>query len=77
LILSFDKIRKTSCDLKPGMSELVPVIRWPHPKIMAGMLAGGSALEYGPVKVTVSADDVPPAVRVFQFDYQAEPMLFD
>jgi len=41
------------------------------------MLAGPSALEYGPIKVTVSADDVPPTVRVFQFDYQAEPMLFD
>ena len=73
----FDKIKKTSCDLKPGCSELVPVVRWPHPKIQAGMLAGPSALEYGPVKVTVSADDVPPTVRVFRFDYQVEPMLFD
>jgi hypothetical protein len=73
----FDKIRKTSCDLKPGCAELVPVIRWPHPKIQAGMLAGPSALEYGPVRITASADDVPPTVRTFQFDYQAEPMLFD
>jgi len=35
----FDKIRKTSCDLKPECSELAPVIRWPHPKTQAGMLA--------------------------------------
>ena len=73
----FDKIRKTSCDLRPGACELVAVIRWPIPIVQAGMLAGPSALEYGPVKVTAVGDDVPPTVRVFQFDYQSEPMLFD
>jgi hypothetical protein len=70
-------INKASCDIKPGCSRLVPVIRWPHPKVQAGMLAGPSALEYGPVKVTASGDDAVPAVRVFEFDYQAEPMLYD
>ena len=37
----FDKIKKTSCDLKPYCSELVPVIGWPIPKIQAGMLSSG------------------------------------
>jgi hypothetical protein len=69
----FDKTNTISYDLKPWCSELVPVIRWPIPKIQTGMLAGPSALQYGPVIVTVSADDVPPAVRTFRFDYQAEP----
>jgi hypothetical protein len=73
----FDKIKKTSCDLKPGCSELVPVVRWPNPKIQAGMLADRSALEYGPIKVTASADDTAPCVRTFKFDYQTEQMLFD
>jgi hypothetical protein len=73
----FDKIRKPSCDLKPGTDELIPVIRWPIPVVQAGMLANSTALEYGPVKVTASGDDVPPTERVFQFDYQSEPMLFD
>jgi len=73
----FDKIRKTTCDIKPRCSELVPVLRWPIPGNLPGTLAGSSALEYGPIKITASADDVLPTVRIFQFDYQEEPMLFN
>lgn len=73
----FDKIKKTSCDIKPWCSELVPVIRWPIPKIQAGMLCGPDALAYGPIKVTASADDTKPSIRIFKFDYQTEQMLFD
>src|SRR6267142_2502962 len=40
-----------------------------------GMLAGDTALEYGPIKVTVSGDDTKPATRVFSFNYQEEPMM--
>ncbi|MGI8569310.1 MAG: hypothetical protein ACR2KT_09720 [Methylocella sp.] len=74
---TFDKIKNISCDLKPGCSELIAVVRWPIPKLQPGMLAGPSAWAYGPIKLTASADDVHPAERIFQFDYQAEPMLFD
>jgi hypothetical protein len=73
----FDRTGTVFCDIKPGTGELVSVVRWPHPKKQAGFLAGPSALEYGPIKVAVSADDVAPTTRLFQFDYQAEPMLFD
>lgn len=73
----FDKIKKTSCDLKPGCSELVSIIHWPIPIKQAGMLAAEMALEYGPVKVIASADDSMPSIRTFGFDYQAEPMLFE
>jgi len=72
----FEKHQKLSCDIHPGCEELVPVLRWPI-KPMAGMLAGSTALAYGPVKVTASADDVPFKIRVFKFDYQRMPMLFD
>jgi hypothetical protein len=74
---TFDKIKKTICDIKPNCSELVVVHRWPIPVIQPGMLADSYALEYGPIKVTASADDVLPTVRIFQFDYQRDPMLFD
>jgi hypothetical protein len=74
---TFDRTKTTSCDLKPGCSELVPVVRWPNPKIQAGMLADRSALEYGPIKITASADNIMPCVRTFKFDYQTEQMLFD
>jgi hypothetical protein len=73
----FDKTKTTSCDLKPGCSELVAIVRWPNPKVQAGMLADRSAFEYGPIKVTASADDAVPCVRTFKFDYQTEQMLFD
>jgi hypothetical protein len=73
----FDKFKQVSCDLKPGCSELVRIVPWPIPKIQAGMLASSSALEYGPIKVTASADDVLPSMRLFQFDYQQTPMIFD
>lgn len=72
----FDKIKKTSCDIKPGCSELVFVKRWPL-KIQPGMLMGSDALAYGPIKITASGDDVLPVTRIFQFDYQRTPMIFD
>lgn len=75
--MPFDKTQGTVTDLNPRCAELVTVLRWPYPTIQAGMLAGESAQEYGPVKVIASADNVPPAVRVFKFDYQKTPMLFD
>lgn len=73
----FDKSGIATCDLRPGSSELVPVLQWPIPIVQAGMLAGSTALEYGPIKVIAVADDVSLVTRNFQFDYQAEPMLFE
>jgi hypothetical protein len=73
----FDKIKNTSCDLKPGCSELAPVVRWHIPKKLEGYLAGSSAWGYGPIKITASADDTAPSVRTFQFNYETDQMLFD
>ncbi len=70
----FDKIKQPVCDLKPGCSELAPVVRWPIPIRQAGMLVGDA---YGPLKITASGDDVPPTFRTFRFNYESEPMLSD
>lgn len=75
--LIFDKTKKNIGDIKPGQSELVSVVRWPIPIKQEGMLAGRTALEYGPIKLTATGDDSMPTIRVFDFDYQAEPMLRD
>ncbi|SFM83862.1 hypothetical protein [Methylobacterium pseudosasicola] len=72
-----DKTWAQVFDLKPGCAELATILRWPHPKIQPGMLAGPSALCYGPIVVIASGDDIPPTCRIFWFDYQREPMIFD
>ncbi len=74
--LIFDKTKKISCDINPRCSELAVIERWPV-KILPGMLAGQTALEYGPIKVTASGDDVLPVTRIFQLDYQRTPIIFD
>ena len=74
----FEKDRSARRDINPGCVELVPVLRWPHPKRQLGMLAEPSSLiGYGPLLVTASADDVAPAARQFWFSPEREPMLFD
>lgn len=75
--MPFDQTKAELRDIHPYCSALAPVLHWPHPTIRAGMLAGPSALEYGPIRVTASGDDVPPASRIFNFDYQREPMIYD
>ena len=74
----FDREQAPRRDINPGCFELVPVLKWPHPKAQPGMLAGPSAIVgYGPLVVTASGDDAAPAQRTFWLDYQREPMLFD
>jgi hypothetical protein len=72
----FDKIKQIACDLHPGCAELVPVIRWPIPKMQPGMVTGPTKMEYGPIRITASADNIPPCVKVFNFNFQTEQMLF-
>jgi len=77
LDMPFDKTQNFTIDINPNCSELVTILRWPHPKVQVGMLAGPSALEYGPIKIIASADNVPSKSRIFKFDYQKTPMIFD
>jgi hypothetical protein len=32
---------------------------------------------YGPIKMTVSANDVPPRIKFFHFDPERTPMIFE
>jgi hypothetical protein len=73
----FVRLNAESCDLQPGCSELAAIVRWPHPKKRIGDLSGSSAWGYGPMKIVASADDAPPAERVFEFNPETEQMLFD
>lgn len=73
-IFDIDK-SKMMAHLHPDGRRLVVVLAWSHPVIQAGMVIGENA--YGPLKITVSADDTVPVIRTFRFDYQRTPMLFD
>ena len=64
-------------DIQPHTEKLAVVLRWPIPIKQPGMISDNCALAYGPIKVTVSSDDTKPVVRIFDFDYQREPMLFN
>ncbi len=75
--MPFDLTKAEVHDIHPGCSVLVPIVQWPHPIIQAGMLAGPSALEYGPIHVIASGDDVLPARCTFKFDYQRVPMIYN
>jgi hypothetical protein len=68
----FDINKKPLIDLTPREETLAIVRRWYHPHIVAGMVIGEGI--YGPIKVTASADDVPPATKCFQFDPSRNPM---
>lgn len=68
----FDINKKALIDLTPGDETLAIIRRWYHPHIVAGMVIGEGV--YGPIKMTASADDVPPASKKFQFDPSRNPM---
>jgi hypothetical protein len=71
----FDINKRPLIDLTPGEWELAVICRWFNPPIVEGMVIGESA--YGPIKMTASADDVLPAIKVFQFDPMKTPMIFE
>ena len=71
----FDITKTHSYDINPDIGVLVPVVRF-DPTPRPGLLAFSSALAYGPIKVTATAEDTPPVERVFQFDYQQTPAIF-
>ena len=71
----FDINKERVIDLNPNDAMLTAIRRWPNPSRFAGMVCGVDA--YGPIKMTVSADDVVPMVKVFHFDPERTPMLFE
>ena len=68
----------TEQDLHPDEGRYIAVLRWWYPARQAGLAAGPSARElYGPLKIAVNAVDTPPSTRIFSFDYDRQPMIFD
>jgi hypothetical protein len=71
----FDIDKKTHTDLSP-LEERLAVIRcWHYPAIVQGMAYGRDV--YGPIKMTVNADDVPPTMAIFGFDPERTPMVWE
>lgn len=66
--LIFDQTGETTFTLDPGSSAFVNLFFAPLPVIQPGTLVGPSTVAYGPIKVTVSASDVPAVEKTFQFN---------
>ncbi len=62
-----------ACDR--AIASLVLIRRWFNPPIVAGMVASENA--YGPIKMTASADDVFPTTKIFRFEPDRTPMIFE
>lgn len=71
----FDINKQNLIDLNPQEEALALIRRWFNPPIVVGMVCGVDA--YGPIKMTVSADDVPPTIKLFHFDPMQTPMIFE
>jgi hypothetical protein len=71
----FDINKKHLIDLTPDEEVLVLIRRWFNPPIVVGMLANENA--YGPIKMTASADDVFPTTKIFRFEPERTPMIFE
>jgi hypothetical protein len=71
----FDINKKHLIDLNPDEEALVLIRRWFNPPRVAGMACGTDI--YGPIKMTASANDVPPTIKLFHFDPEQTPMIFE
>lgn len=63
-------------DINPECCEMATILKWPI-HVQAGMLGGESAKAYGPLEITVSADDTKKSVKIFNFDYRSHPMIVE
>ena len=71
----FDINKQQLIDLNPHDEALAVIRRWFNPPIVVGMASGTDI--YGPIKMTVSANDVPPTAKLFHFDPERTPMIFE
>jgi hypothetical protein len=70
----FDVNKQQLTDLHSREENLFIIRRWSNPPIEEGMMIGGA---YGPIKVTVSGDDVLPVTKLFRFDPSEQPMIVE
>jgi hypothetical protein len=71
----FDINKQPLIDLHPQAEALAVIRRWYNPPIVAGLAVGEDI--YGPIKMTASADDVPPKTKFFHFDPMRTPMIWE
>ncbi len=71
----FDINKQQLIDLHPQDEALAVIRRWFNPPIVVGMACGTDI--YGPIKMTASADDVPPTTKLFHFNPEQTPMIFE
>lgn len=71
----FDIDRKPVRDLSPQEEALAVIRTWYNPPIVQGLVIGEDI--YGPIRVTALADDVPPTVKVFHFNPEKMPAVYE
>ncbi|HEX3506652.1 MAG TPA: hypothetical protein VHU22_24995 [Xanthobacteraceae bacterium] len=71
----FDMNKQQLIDLHPQDEALAVIRRWFNPPIVVGMASGADI--YGPIKMTVSATDITPAEKLFHFDPERTPMIYE
>jgi hypothetical protein len=71
----FDINKQATIDLNPGEAHLAVTRRFWNPLRQPGVVIGPGA--YGPVRVTVSADDIPAVTKLFEVDLDRTPVLYE
>jgi hypothetical protein len=71
----FDIDRKAVRDLAPQEEALAVIRVWYNPPIVAGMVCGYDM--YGPIKMIAYGDDVQPRTKLFHFNPERTPMIWE
>jgi hypothetical protein len=71
----FDIDRKAVRDLAPQEEALAVIRMWYNPPRVAGMVCGDDM--YGPIKMIAYGDDVQPRTKLFHFNPERTPMIWE
>jgi hypothetical protein len=71
----FDIDRKPVRDLAPEEEALAVIRVWYNPPVVEGMVCGDDV--YGPIKMIAHGDDVQPKTKLFHFNPERTPMIWE
>lgn len=71
----FDINKQSKIDLNPGEAHFAVIRRLWNPIAQPGVVLGPGA--YGPIKLTVSADDISATSKLFQVDLDKNPAIYE
>ena len=71
----FDIDRKLVRDLAPEEEALAVIRVWYNPPIVVGMVCGDDM--YGPIKMIAYGDDIQPRTKLFHFNPERTPMIWE